>query len=152
MAEDTTPAGEGTPEAGKTFTQADLDRVVGERLAREREKHADYDDLKTKAGRLAEIEAAQQTETEKLTGKVTELEGKLTPVQQENMRLRVAMEKKLDPSLVDRLRGTTKEELEKDADSLLELVSPTPRLDGGARTPAPSGDFDSMIRAAAGHS
>ena len=46
-----------------TFTQADVDRIVRERVKREREKFADYDDLKTKAGekataeeRLADIE------------------------------------------------------------------------------------------------
>lgn len=33
----------------KTFTQEDVDRIVGERIKREREKYADYDDLKAKA-------------------------------------------------------------------------------------------------------
>ena len=33
-------------EAGKTFTQADLDRVVQDRLARERSKYQDYEDLR----------------------------------------------------------------------------------------------------------
>ena len=47
----------------QTFTQADVDRIVRERVKREREKFADYDDLKAKAGekvtaeeRLAELE------------------------------------------------------------------------------------------------
>lgn len=31
------------------FTQADVDRIVRERVKREREKYADYDDLKSKA-------------------------------------------------------------------------------------------------------
>jgi len=37
----------------QTFTQADLDKVVKERVARERAKFADYDDLKTRAGEKA---------------------------------------------------------------------------------------------------
>ena len=41
----------------QTFTQADVDRVIAERLKREREatkaKYADYDDLKAKAGEKA---------------------------------------------------------------------------------------------------
>lgn len=37
----------------QTFTQADLDRVVRERVQRERAKFADYDDLKAKAGEKA---------------------------------------------------------------------------------------------------
>lgn len=50
-------------EQESTFTQADVDRIVRERVKREREKFADYDDLKAKAGekataeeRLADIE------------------------------------------------------------------------------------------------
>ena len=46
-----------------TFTQADVDRIVRERVQRERAKFADYDDLKAKAGekvtaeeRLADLE------------------------------------------------------------------------------------------------
>jgi hypothetical protein len=69
----TTPAAE--PEAGntpappdpkdKTFTQAELDQIVADRLKRERAKHADYDDLKQKASRLDEIEAASKSDLEK---------------------------------------------------------------------------------------
>ncbi len=53
------------PEAGQqtasgdgatTFTQADVDRIVSERVQRERAKFADYDDLKAKAGEKATIE------------------------------------------------------------------------------------------------
>lgn len=36
-------------ETSKTFTQADVDRLIGERVQRERAKYADYDDLKAKA-------------------------------------------------------------------------------------------------------
>jgi len=56
-------AGEGAP--AKTFTQAELDKIVSERLAREKAKFADHDDLKKKAARLDEIEAANKTELEK---------------------------------------------------------------------------------------
>lgn len=34
---------------GQTFTQADVDRIVKERVQRERAKYADYNDLKAKA-------------------------------------------------------------------------------------------------------
>lgn len=49
--------GAGTDE-GKTFTQADIDRIIAGRLS----KFADYDEIKTK---LAEVEKANQTESEK---------------------------------------------------------------------------------------
>jgi hypothetical protein len=58
----------------KTFTQDELDKIVADRIARERkkiEKFADYDDLKTKASeyekaleekRLAELSAQERAE------------------------------------------------------------------------------------------
>jgi hypothetical protein len=46
-------------------SQADLDRIVQDRLARERAKFSDYDELAEKARYWDEIEAASQTEYEK---------------------------------------------------------------------------------------
>lgn len=46
-------------------SQADLDRIVGERLARERAKYGDYDDLKKKATQFDELQAASKTDVEK---------------------------------------------------------------------------------------
>ena len=39
----------------KTFTQAELDDIVGKRLAREKEKFADYDTLKSENATLQEV-------------------------------------------------------------------------------------------------
>ncbi len=55
----------GTAGDDKTFTQADVDRIVQERLARAPKAPADYDDLKAKAGKFDELEAANATELEK---------------------------------------------------------------------------------------
>lgn len=56
------PSGEVSVEA--SFSQADVDRIVADRLQREKAKFADYDALKAKAGesksledRLADVEA-----------------------------------------------------------------------------------------------
>jgi hypothetical protein len=46
-------------------TQADLDRIISDRLGRERAKFADYDDMKVKASKFDELEAANATEQEK---------------------------------------------------------------------------------------
>lgn len=43
-------------EAPKTFTQADIDRIVGEAKRAERSKFADYNDLKTKAEGVKSVE------------------------------------------------------------------------------------------------
>ena len=53
------------PETGRTFTQADIDRVVQDRLTRERAKYADYDNLKAAADKLRELEDAQKSELER---------------------------------------------------------------------------------------
>lgn len=58
------PEGDETQqEQEQTFTQADVDRIVADRLKRERDKFKDYDDLKAKAGeaktaedRIADLE------------------------------------------------------------------------------------------------
>ncbi|HET6865460.1 MAG TPA: hypothetical protein VFH80_06035 [Solirubrobacteraceae bacterium] len=42
-------AGTGTTGGEQTFTQADVDRIVRERVQRERAKFADYDEIKAKA-------------------------------------------------------------------------------------------------------
>jgi hypothetical protein len=47
------------------FTQADLDRIVQERLGRERDKYKDYDDLKATAGEYKKLQDAQKSELDK---------------------------------------------------------------------------------------
>jgi hypothetical protein len=55
----------------KTFTQDELDKIVADRISRERKKFADYEDVKTKASeyekaleekRLAELSAQERAE------------------------------------------------------------------------------------------
>lgn len=62
MADEATEApssgGESAPEQGRTFTQADIDKAVQDRLHRERQKFADYDELKAKVD-------AQKSEAER---------------------------------------------------------------------------------------
>lgn len=58
------------PEPAKTFSQADLDRIVTDRLARANKGREDYDDLKAKLTALEQAEAdrekAKLSETERL--------------------------------------------------------------------------------------
>lgn len=55
------------PESGnaRTFTQAELDRILADRLSREREKYSDYDSLRERASKWAEHEEAQKTELQR---------------------------------------------------------------------------------------
>jgi hypothetical protein len=108
-----TPADPATPEPpkapeGKTFTQADLDRIVEDRLARERAKFADYDDLKAKAGQSQTLEE-----------RVAAIEKEAKESEARALRAEVANAKGLTPGQAKRLVGSTKDELEADADALL---------------------------------
>lgn len=67
-------------------TQADLDRIIGERLAREREKYADYTDLKAKAEAHDKALADAMSEQEKAVAKARD-EGKAEVQEAANQRL-----------------------------------------------------------------
>ena len=103
------------------------------------------------AARLKEFEDRDKTDAQKLEDRATRAEQALTPAQGEAQRLRFALDKAstLEPAqvktflgLVDRLRGTTTEELSADADALLALLgnappppaTAPPSFDGGARS------------------
>lgn len=61
-----TPASDGE----RRFTQADVDRMIKARATRvAAEQYGDYDDLKTKAARLEELEAANASEVDKAVRK-----------------------------------------------------------------------------------
>lgn len=119
------------PEGGKTFTQEQIDDIVEKRLAREREKFADYDDLKKQVAALADekkkLEEAGKSDTEKVTEQLTALQKQLEEEKQarerseaESLRLRVATAKGLTEAQARRLQGSTQEELEADADDLIK--------------------------------
>lgn len=62
----------------KTFTQAELDAIVQDRLDREKKKYSDYKELKASAERLKTLESEKLTEQEKATKKLADLEKKIT--------------------------------------------------------------------------
>lgn len=69
---------EGKEQESQAFTQADVDRIVKERVQRERAKYADYDDLKVKA------QGAQTAEE-----RIGALEKEIETTKREAMRRRV---------------------------------------------------------------
>lgn len=69
---------EGKQPEEQTFTQADVDRIVRERVQRERAKFADYDDLKAKAGEATTAEE-----------RIAKLEQEIQASQREALRRRV---------------------------------------------------------------
>lgn len=68
-------AAETQPEgAERTFTQAELEHAISERLKRERAKFQDYDTLKAAAAQLEALKAEQLSELEKAQKRATEAE------------------------------------------------------------------------------
>jgi len=55
----------------RTFTQQDLDRIIEDRLARERQKYADYDTIKAE---LTKLKQSQMSDLEKLQHAASENE------------------------------------------------------------------------------
>lgn len=106
------PAPNPEPTPDQTFTQAELDRIVSERLQRERAKFADYDELKAKAGSATTLEE-----------RVAEIERTAKASEERALRAEVANAKGLTPSQAKRLIGSTREELEADAAELLADIS-----------------------------
>ncbi len=70
-----------TPEPERTFSQADIDRIVQDRLARDRKDRPSEDEVaawKDKATKFDELEAANQSDLEKAQAKIADLERQAT--------------------------------------------------------------------------
>lgn len=127
------PTGEPTPtegarqditgQSGQTFTQADVDRIVAERLARERAKYGDYKQLKAKAAELDQLKEAEKTAVERLQSQLSEAVARAEQAEREVWRERAARRHGLDDDLASFLDGTTEEEFEERAKTLAEKVA-----------------------------
>jgi hypothetical protein len=151
-------AGDGTGQQAQAAytppqTQADLDRIIGDRLARERGRFADYDELKAKAAEHDKAVEANQSEADKAKARADAAEAKASAAAAELARYKVAAEKNVPAEL---LAGKTEDELRAHADQLLEFrgqqTTRTPSFDGGTRSTAEGGktDMNALIRRAAG--
>lgn len=137
MSNETTPAAEpaknesGNGDYTPPATQADLDKIISDRLSRERAKFADYEDLKAKAGRLAEIDEASKTESQKLTERAEAAERALADAQAEALRNSVLAKHSIPADYHEFVVGATEEELTAKAEKvqkLIEAQSETPTV------------------------
>lgn len=142
-----TATSEATTEA--KFTQADLDRIVQDRLSREREKFGDYDALKEKAAKLDKIEEESKSELQKATERATELQTELDALKNAEkvrvMREKVANDTGVPASL---LTADSEDACKEQAKQILEFSKPAgyPSVrDGGeVRTSAKRDPRDSF--------
>lgn len=117
------------------FTQADLDRIVKDRLTREREKYGDYDALKAKADKFDEIEEASKTELQKATERAKALQDELDAFKKaeslRTMREKVAHDTGVPVNL---LTAESEDACKEQAKQILEFSRPSgyPQVkDGG---------------------
>lgn len=122
----------------KTFTQAEVDAIVGDRLKRDRQKYADYDALKEKADKFDQMEEASKSELQKAVEQAAALQNELDSIKAENMvrdiREKVANETGVPASL---LTATTEDECTDQAKAILAYANPSgyPNVrDGGEVT------------------
>lgn len=106
-------------------TQAELDRIISERIARERAKYADYSDLKAKAAKFDELTEAQKSEIQRVTERADAAERALAERTAEALRLRVAAKHGISGEYLELLHGGDEESLEANAARLASLISPT---------------------------
>lgn len=97
------------------------------------------------AAKVKEFEDLSKTEQEKLADSLVEAEQRAEDAEQKLLRAEVASEKGLTPAQAKRLTGSTKDELEADADELLEVLKPgkppAPDLKQGVRTTESKGQL-----------
>lgn len=137
-------------QAARTFTQADVDRMIAERLDRER-KHSET--KAQKAREEAERKAAEeQGEFKKLyelaQAKAAAAEQRARELELAGLRREAAAKFNLPAKLADRLQGETLEELEADAKAVAaELPKPAaPNINatGGAGNAHSAADSEAL--------
>lgn len=128
MADETTPAEGGTPATGDTG-QADLGDAGKKALDAERKARRDAEarlkELEPLARKAQELEEQGKSELERLASKVSAAELEAADAMSSVLRLEVAMDKAPEGmsvaqvrKLAKRLQGSSREELEADADEL----------------------------------
>lgn len=159
--EEAVDKGESKP-TGKTFSQEELDRIVADRVSREKSKYKDYGDLKKRAAAaMTDNEKALHEAEQRGRSAATESYGKRLA----KSELRAAAAGQVAPEALDGflefadMSRFVGEDGEPDAKAIASAIkklgtakSASTNYDGGARSNAEKGtDMNSLIRRAAGH-
>ncbi|MCW2752494.1 MAG: hypothetical protein JWR83_3604 [Aeromicrobium sp.] len=122
---DTSDTTSGAGDEFKPITsQDDLNRIITDRIGRERSKFADYKDLKAKAQRFDELEAANKSEIDKANDAKAQAEARAARAEADALRLRVAAKHGISDEDADLfLTGTDEETLARQATRLSQHSS-----------------------------
>lgn len=92
-------------------SQEQLNKIIADRVGRERSKYSDYKDLKQKAQRLDELDEQQKSDLQKLTDSKAEVEKARDQEQAERLRIQVAFEEGVSKDDLQFLAGNDEESL-----------------------------------------
>lgn len=118
-------------------SQEDLDKILGARLARQKEtleaKFADYDDLKTKAatletenGTLKEAADKAKAASVKTEATIAGLNDQVAGFKTASLRTKIALKNGLPYDLADRLVGDDEKSIQADAERLAAFAGKKP--------------------------
>ena len=111
------------PEFRPITTQEEFDAAIRDRLERERNKYADYEQLRNQVSTLtAERDAAVKREGA--------ANAKIKTYETNSVKMRIAQDKGIPAGMALRLSGETEEEITQDAENLAQILQ-------AAKGPAP---------------
>lgn len=141
-------------------SQEDLDRIISERLTRDRAKYSDYDDLKAKAAEYNEYlesvktdEQRRQEEAEAAKAEREKDRQEAAEAKAELARTRAALKYKLTEEDLELLQFVPADQVEETAEKISKRLNREvpPDFDGGRRTPPPANpSMNNIIRQATG--
>lgn len=116
-------------------TQEEFDAAIKARLSREKEKYADYDQLKSLVEDLKKenvdlkstIEANRQSKAD-ADKQLEEMQNQISNYETASMRTRIALQHGLPYDLADRLQGTDEESFKADAERLAGFMKPVSKV------------------------
>ena len=119
-------------------TQEQLDKIISERLNREREKYSDYESLKGEKTKLetqlSELSTSlEETNANKQTfeDQINELNKKVKTYETKNLKTKIALEHGIPFEFANRISGDDEKEIKEDAKKIAEFFKsqqPTPPL------------------------
>lgn len=141
--------GDGENEFEPITSQEQLNAALKDRLARERAKFADYNDLKSKAAQLDQLQQANKTEAQKTADRIAALEDELNSTKTSALRSRIQARFKIADDDADLfLTATDEDTLIKQAERLGERAEDRKKQGNRAplqgRTSNSSGKDDPM--------
>ena len=110
----------GTGTGERTFTQADVNRLVAEERRKTEQRFADYDQLKKDAENARKAADAQKSDVDKLTDAVRGLTERAEKAERETVRRDIAERFKLPKSFAAKLTGASKDDLEREAREMVD--------------------------------